>query len=115
MGGIELLAGAAVLGAVAVLLLRTRKGRPTMNVTPTLPANAQIVDVRSPGEFRMGHAPNSLNIPLGALPQRLGDLDPTRPVVLCCATGARSSAARALLSKNGFAEVHDVGPWQTLL
>jgi phage shock protein E len=75
---------------------------------------AQVVDVRSPAEFRSGHAPGSLNIPVDQLPARLGELDPARPVLLCCASGARAGFAKSALERSGFSLVHNVGAWQRL-
>lgn len=75
---------------------------------------AQILDVRSPGEFAQGHAKGARNIPLSLLKDRLGDLDRDKPILTCCASGARSGSARAILLKAGFKEVHNVGPWTNL-
>lgn len=36
--------------------------------------NAYIVDVRTPGEFSMGHVTGSINIPLNELPERIEEL-----------------------------------------
>jgi hydroxyacylglutathione hydrolase len=68
----------------------------------------QIVDVRSPGETEAGMVPTAVNIPVGQLPARLGELDPTRTTVVYCAAGYRSSVAASLLRRHGFADVSDV-------
>ena len=39
---------------------------------------AQLVDVREPNEVATGTLPGAINIPLGELPNRVGELDPTR-------------------------------------
>jgi len=75
---------------------------------------ALILDVRSPGEFAQGHVKGARNIPLGTLRDRLGDLDKDKPILACCASGARSASARSILLKAGFKEVHNVGPWTAL-
>jgi rhodanese-related sulfurtransferase len=77
-------------------------------------AGAQIVDVRTPAEFSQGHVPQSVNIPLDPFQARLGELDPARAVLLCCASGARSGMAKAILDKAGFSQVHNAGPWTRL-
>lgn len=74
---------------------------------------AQIVDVRTPGEFAAGHAPDSLNIPLDQLEARVGELAKDRPVVLCCATGARSGLATQWLRAMGY-DATNAGPWQAV-
>jgi len=70
-----------------------------------------VVDVRTPMEFMQAHAEGSLNIPLNQLVDRARELDRSQPVVVCCASGARSSAAKSLLDRLGF-RVHNAGPWQ---
>lgn len=80
-----------------------------------LGAGAVIVDVRSPGEFAGGAAPGSVNIPLRELASRAGELDPSKPVVLCCASGTRSAMAAAILKRAGFSLVYDAGPWGNTL
>lgn len=76
----------------------------------------QIVDVRNPGEVAGGTIPNAVSIPVGQLPSRLGELDATKPTVVYCAGGYRSSVAASLLRRNGFADVSDIlggfGAWE---
>lgn len=73
---------------------------------------AQIVDVRSVAEFLDGHAIGSVNIPVEQIPARVGELDKARPVLLCCASGARAAWAQQYLRQAGFGVVHNAGPWQ---
>ncbi|SEB04856.1 MULTISPECIES: MBL fold metallo-hydrolase [unclassified Mycobacterium] len=77
--------------------------------------NLQIVDVRNPGEVESGAIPNAVSIPVGQLPARLGELDPTKPTVVYCAGGYRSSVAASLLRRNGCRDVSDIlggyGAW----
>jgi rhodanese-related sulfurtransferase len=77
-------------------------------------AGAQIVDVRSPGEFVQGHVAGSRNIPLDQVQARLPEIDPSRPVLLCCASGGRSGMAKLILDKAGFQQVHNAGSWTRL-
>ncbi|WP_396928351.1 rhodanese-like domain-containing protein [Mycolicibacterium sp.] len=78
-------------------------------------AGLQIVDVRNPGEVAAGAIPNAVAIPVGQLPARLRELDQTKPTVVYCAGGYRSSVAASLLRKNGFTDVSDIlggyGAW----
>ncbi|CAJ1587100.1 MBL fold metallo-hydrolase [[Mycobacterium] wendilense] len=75
----------------------------------------QIVDVRNPGEVAAGTIANAIEIPVGQLPNRLGELDPAKPTVVYCAGGYRSSVAASLLRHNGFSDVSDIlggfGAW----
>lgn len=57
-------------------------------------AGLMIVDVRSPDEYRAGHAPTAVNLPLGTLEQRLGGLETHgRSVAFICHSGTRSAMA----------------------
>lgn len=61
-----------------------------------------IVDVREPGEYREGHIPGAVNIPMGQLSSRLSEIDQQRPVYVVCASGNRSSAMTDVLTAAGF-------------
>ncbi|MGA2471619.1 MAG: rhodanese-like domain-containing protein [Solirubrobacteraceae bacterium] len=65
-------------------------------------AGATLVDVRSPAEWRAGHAPAAQHVPLGELDSRLDKLPRDRPVVAVCRAGGRSARATALPTRNGF-------------
>lgn len=72
---------------------------------------ASIVDVRTRSEFSGGHVAGSVNIPLNELPGRIDELkDMNKPLVLCCASGMRSSQAESFLSRQGI-ECHNAGSW----
>jgi hydroxyacylglutathione hydrolase len=72
------------------------------------PGYFQLIDVRTPHEWDEGHLNGARYLFLGDLPQRLGDLDPDRPVVVYCASGYRSSLATSLLQARGFRHVRNV-------
>jgi phage shock protein E len=74
---------------------------------------AQIVDVRSPEEFRGGHIEGAINLPVQTLDANLKRLHKDRPVITCCASGMRSASAKALLTRQGFEAVNG-GPWASL-
>jgi hypothetical protein len=58
----------------------------------------QILDVRSEEEYKQGHIPNSINIPLSELENRLNELDRSKEIITVCASGVRSDkAARRLM------------------
>lgn len=80
-----------------------------------LSRGAVVVDVRSPAEYAAGARPGSLNIPLGEIPMRAGELDPAKPVIVCCASGTRSGLAAGMLKSKGFKEVVNAGPWTNTL
>lgn len=69
----------------------------------------RIVDVRSLREWKEGHIPGALNIPLGRLTEeqeQLRDLD--RPILVHCESGVRSAIAASLLRRLGFDRVNDM-------
>jgi len=78
-------------------------------------AGAPVVDVRTPAEFLQGHVPGSVNIPLDQFQLRMAEIDPARPVLLCCASGGRSGMAKQMLEREGYTQVHNAGPWTRLL
>jgi phage shock protein E len=73
-------------------------------------AGARIIDVRTPAEFGDGSYPGALNIPLALIPLRMQELEPRdKPIVLFCASGARSGQAARLLKQAGFTDVVNAG------
>ncbi len=102
-----------LLLGLAWLALR-RRGLPAGQLSQLLERGAQVVDVRTPAEFRGGHVTGSKNIPLDQIQSRLAELDPAKPVLLCCASGSRSAMAVSWLKQRGFTEVHNAGPWTAL-
>jgi adenylyltransferase/sulfurtransferase len=61
-----------------------------------------ILDVRNPEEFQICRIPGSTLIPLPALPQRFGELDRNREMVVHCKSGMRSQKAIQFLRGQGF-------------
>jgi hydroxyacylglutathione hydrolase len=70
--------------------------------------NVQIVDVRGPDEWRRGHIPGAIHIPLAALPDRIGELDAAAPTVLQCRGGNRSAIATSFLQAHGIANASNL-------
>ena len=72
---------------------------------------APIIDVRTPGEYRSGHVKGSKNIPLDQLAGKMKQLKKAEgPVILCCASGARSGRATRMLKAEGI-EAYNGGSW----
>ena len=70
--------------------------------------DAQLVDVREDWEYAEGHLPGAQHIPLGQVPERFGELDRTRPLVVVCAAGGRSAKACQYLAGQGFSNLTNV-------
>jgi len=73
-------------------------------------AGARVVDVRTEDEFMDGAYPGAVNIPVGALQARMKELEPkTTPLVLYCASGARSAMAAKMMKNAGWTDVMNAG------
>lgn len=70
----------------------------------------QLIDVRTPGEYTGGHLAGAINLDQsgGQLESSVGSLDKSKPVLLYCASGRRSAAAREYLREQGFNDVVDL-------
>ena len=67
-----------------------------------------LLDVRTCNEYKSKHIPGSVHIPLRELAERLKELPPSKPIVIHCASGYRSSSAMSLLRAEGFQDVSDL-------
>ena len=85
--------------------------RDAMASTPEL----QLVDVRGPGEAEGGMIEGAILAPLPQLNSVLASLDASKPTVVYCAGGYRSSIGASRLVSAGFADVSDLlggyGAW----
>ena len=61
-----------------------------------------LLDTRTPGEYAGGHIEGYINIPVDELRERLGEIDPKKPVYVICQSGLRSYIACRILLQNGF-------------
>jgi phage shock protein E len=105
----------AIYIAIAILVtfvviqkIRNRKA-PTMTVKEKINEGALVIDVRSPEEFATGAYPKAKNIPLDKIGSSIGKLPKDKPIVLYCASGARSGQAARMLKAAGFADVVSAG------
>jgi CRP-like cAMP-binding protein len=65
-------------------------------------AGGRWLDVRLPSEFESYHEDNAINIPLYFMRLKLNTLDKKIKYVLCCDSGARSSAGAFILNEKDF-------------
>jgi hydroxyacylglutathione hydrolase len=109
--GLDRLAG--YFGTEAVDARRGVKGGlqtiPTLTldevVTQVGRNDVTVLDVRSDGEWRAGHVPGSMNVPVGSLEERVAEIRGDRPVIVHCQTGSRAAIAASLLRVKGFPDV----------
>ncbi|MBK8119913.1 MAG: rhodanese-like domain-containing protein [Sulfuritalea sp.] len=88
-------------------------GGNAQNLTPaqaTLLMNredALMLDVRETAEWSSGHIPGARHITLAQLEKRMSEIEKfkDRPIIICCASGNRSSSACGQLKKGGFQKV----------
>jgi phage shock protein E len=105
--------GRALASAWAVLGALSCAAPPALN---EIPKDALVVDVRTAPEFSQGHFLGAVNIPLGDLKGRAGELgDKSRGIVVYCRSGHRSAAAKKLLDAEGFTNVTDGGPLDAMM
>ncbi len=81
------------------------RDHPVNDFAAVVGENGQLIDVREPDEVAGGTLPGAVNIPLGDIPDRVGELDPSRTVVLLCRSGGRSTQAAEFLTASGFGDV----------
>ena len=78
-----------------------------------LPDDAVMVDVRERNEWRAGHAPDAILIPMGDLPSQIEELPlGDGPLAVVCRSGNRSGRVVAWLSQQGIDAVNVAGGMQ---
>lgn len=89
-------------------------GGSSVDLSEWIENGAVIIDVRTPGEYRGGHVKGSKNIPLNEISSKMGKIKKmNRPVITCCASGARSGSAASKLKSAGIEAVNG-GPWRNV-
>jgi rhodanese-related sulfurtransferase len=83
-----------------------RLGGPAIDIAELEALVAQgavrVLDVREDSEFRSGHLPGAIHVPLKGLPDRVGKLRRDKPYAVICQSGSRSKSATAFLLDQGF-------------
>lgn len=76
----------------------------------TADKNVQLLDVRTPEEFKLGHLETAKNI--NVLDSTFADkakiLDANEPIYIYCRSGHRSAKAALILKDLGFKEINDM-------
>jgi NADPH-dependent 2,4-dienoyl-CoA reductase/sulfur reductase-like enzyme/rhodanese-related sulfurtransferase len=76
-------------------------------------ADALLLDVREPAEFKAGCLDGAVNIPLGQLRGRMAEVPRDRQIWVNCGVGRRAYYACRLLSQHGFSVSNLSGGFQT--
>jgi rhodanese-related sulfurtransferase len=113
---------AFISGGMLIIPMIRGGGAGSVSVTEaTLLLNRQdaiVLDVRETGEWDAGHITNARHIALAQLDKRLSELEKfkERPIIVCCASGNRSSSACGSLKRAGFEKVFNLagglGAWR---
>lgn len=89
----------APLASAAGIAIEPGKEKGTISI-PTFerimkenPSQIVVVDVRDDREFKKGSMPGAINVPVGDVEKKMGELPKDKPVVFVCPTGARSGEA----------------------
>jgi adenylyltransferase/sulfurtransferase len=68
----------------------------------------EIIDVREPYEWAIGHIPGARLVPLGNIAEEIPRLDKRRETILYCKVGARSMYAAQQLAEAGVSDVRNL-------
>jgi rhodanese-related sulfurtransferase len=100
-----------IAAIVGFIFLKRLAFVPAETASKHFAAGALVIDVRSPEEFRSGHVPSAINIPLGQLRKQLPQhvKEPKQPLLLHCLSGGRSAIAQQQLKRMGYANVFNLG------
>jgi rhodanese-related sulfurtransferase len=107
------LAAAAVVCAAGLVFVvvstqTVRKDISSSELLQLQASGASIVDVRTQPEFESGHIASAVNVPVDQIRQVSATWDKNQPVVVYCATGARSAEAASYLAGAGFRKVYNL-------
>lgn len=72
------------------------------------PKDFTLIDVRQPEEYKEGHIPGAILIPLDKLEDELTRLDINKEAIVYCFAGNRSARAAAILSNYGFKKIKNL-------
>jgi phage shock protein E len=72
-----------------------------------------LIDVRSPAEYKSGHLPRAINLPLNELDTLVPRLakDKSQVLLIYCKTGMRSGLAAGRLKRQGYVNTFNLGPY----
>lgn len=77
-----------------------------------LPAGVALLDVRENDEWRAGHAPDAVHVPMSGLPDRLPEVPADRELAVVCRVGSRSAQVTGWLRAQGYPAVNVAGGMQ---
>jgi thioredoxin len=109
-----------ILATVAIVFNSCTNGQSTPS-GPSIPAiafskkiselpDAPVIDVRTPGEFSQSHLKNAVNydISTNEFASQIASLDKSKPVLIYCLSGSRSTYAVSYMKSQGFKQVYEL-------
>jgi len=75
-----------------------------------LKKSMQLVDVRTPNEYKSGHITNAININYydQDFSTQIGKLNKSKPIYVYCRSGVRSKYSSEILKKLGFKKIYNL-------
>ena len=114
-----------LLQLMAVLMFISCKSQETKSIThitldefkkEVIGKNTQLIDVRTPKEYKEGFIDNAININIYQKDQFIKEIqkfEKTKPIYVYCHKGGRSGKASKLLEELGFKTINDfTGGWK---
>lgn len=104
----------ALIGGAILVLLLYSMFRPASGgvqnvdaagVRAAVEGGAQLIDVRTAGEFQLGHIAGAVNVPLDQLQASAQNWDRNATYVVYCASGSRSATAVESMKALGFGNI----------
>ncbi len=100
---------AGAVAAIAFLAFKPAAGgvknTDSAGIVDAQKKGAQLIDVRSKGEYDLGYIPGAVNVPVDTLQTAAANWDRDATYVIYCATGSRSAAAVETLTGMGFKNI----------
>ncbi len=97
-----------------IALIKKILGIKTTDYNALMEEGAVIIDVRTVREFKGGKINKATNIPLDKISGKLKAIQKlNKPVIFCCASGARSGQATSLAKAKGI-NAYNGGGWRSL-
>ena len=75
--------------------------RDLQKILTALSENEVVIDCRTPDEYKTGHIPGAINLPMGKELDQLDELQDYRKIYLYCYSGRRSQTVFATLTSKG--------------
>ena len=106
----KILLGVALIGLFAKIMLGGKADKGA-DIPGLIKKGALLIDTRTPGEFSHGHIEGAINIPHDAIAEKIGKhtADKSKPIIVYCRSGTRSSIAKQTLIRTGYTHVVNGG------